>query len=209
MAMSYPPSRQTAKVMMLPLNRRHARRNERYLLGLKRCSFSLSRSAFVHMYTYFFRATRPATISGICGCSSGSPPGIAYHRRPALLDSLEAILGRKLSLENVRRVLNLPASRACKVAAEQEAPASAPADTSCAPSSSASTRTSRRSKPAIPVFKPFFKSSRFPENRANLHQATAKTHSTPYLTSNAASRRYSATAASDAFLKVASASNGK
>ena len=50
--------------------------NERYFDGVKRSSFSFSRMAFVHRYTYFFRFTSSATSRSISGYMSGSPPGM-------------------------------------------------------------------------------------------------------------------------------------
>ena len=68
---------------------------------------------------YFLRATRPATISAICGCISGSPPGMETIGRAALVDRVEALFGREVLLEDVRRVLNLAAAGAGQIAAEQ------------------------------------------------------------------------------------------
>ena len=41
-----------------------------------------------------------------------------HHRRAALVHRLEALFRRELLLQNVRRILNLPASRARQVAAK-------------------------------------------------------------------------------------------
>ena len=68
---------------------------------------------------YFFRATSPSTILSISGCISGSPPGNRNHRRAALLDRLEALFRSQVHFQNMRRVLNLAASGAGQIAAEQ------------------------------------------------------------------------------------------
>jgi hypothetical protein len=71
--------------------------------------FSIS-SALVQSVTYFLRAIRPLTIWSISLCSSGSPPGIetigAPHSSAALI-------------QNFIRIINLAATGAGEVAAEQ------------------------------------------------------------------------------------------
>ena len=71
------------------------------------------------MYTYFLRATSPATISGICGCSSGSPPGIDTIGVPHSSTALKHCSGVSSRLQNMRRILDLAAARARQVAAKQ------------------------------------------------------------------------------------------
>ena len=68
---------------------------------------------------YFLRATRPSTISLICGCSSGSPPGMETIGRAAFVDGLEALLGRQVLLQDVGGVLDLAAAGAGEIAAEE------------------------------------------------------------------------------------------
>ena len=43
----------------------------------------------------------------------------ADHRRSAFIDSAETLFGRELLLENMRRILNLAASRTGEVAAKE------------------------------------------------------------------------------------------
>jgi hypothetical protein len=56
--------------------------NDRYLDGVNRSSFSLSRMAFVQRYTYFFRRTSSATRRSMSGYMSGSPPGMLTMGAP-------------------------------------------------------------------------------------------------------------------------------
>ena len=68
---------------------------------------------------YFLRATKPSTISSICGCSSGSPPGMETMGAPHSSTALKHCFGGEVLLEDVGGVLDLAASGAGQVAAEE------------------------------------------------------------------------------------------
>ena len=61
---------------------------------------------------YFLRSINPRTMRSISGCRSGSPPGMLTTG-----DGLHAVFVRELGLQDVRGVLDLPATRAGEIAA--------------------------------------------------------------------------------------------
>ena len=68
---------------------------------------------------YFLRATRPSTILSICGMHQRLAAGDRHHRRAAFVDRADALFRREVLLEHVAGILDLAASGASQVAAEQ------------------------------------------------------------------------------------------
>ena len=68
---------------------------------------------------YFLRATSSLDELAMCGCSSGSPPGMVTIGAPHSSTAREALLERRCLLEDVGGVLDLAAAGAGEVAAEQ------------------------------------------------------------------------------------------
>src|ERR1035438_9752670 len=70
---------------------------------------------------YFLRATRPSTISAICGCISGSPPGIDTIGAPHSSTARKHSSGERLCLSTCAGywILPQPARAKGQIAAEE------------------------------------------------------------------------------------------
>ena len=73
----------------------------------------------MHRKTNFLRLISSVAITCTSGWTSGSPPAIETIGAPALLDRRERLVDRHPLLEDVLRVLDLPAERAREVALEE------------------------------------------------------------------------------------------